>query len=303
MNRFSFRVSQHFCATGLIALTMLATQSRTAWAEETHTLRYQFQQDEVVRYLVEDSSKIDIEQGDGATSIKYETTSWKRYSVRKVNPDGSAVLELRIERVKMKASGEQGESEFDTAVPGETPEAYKHIRSTVGPPIAEITVSPSGKLLDSKPLLPQDQKSGSVDDRYMQVLTQLPEEPVAIGGVWKENFKIDVLIPPALTKTITLQRKHTLLKVEEGKATIVLDTAIITPLDDPTEQIQAIQRAPSGVLTVDIATGRMSHRRTTLNKSVVGASGEGSKVTVLRTLDEKMVESTTAATDTNEKTK
>ena len=87
-------------------------------ASMLHSLQYQFRKGDVVRYLVNDQSKVDIEQQGAKTDVAYTTTSWKRYTVREIDDKGVATLVLKIDRVKMKAGGDGTTIEFDSSLAG-----------------------------------------------------------------------------------------------------------------------------------------------------------------------------------------
>ncbi|MEZ6057188.1 MAG: DUF6263 family protein [Planctomycetaceae bacterium] len=232
-------------------------------------------------------SKFDVEQQGAQTEFGYQTTSWKRYTVKDVAADGSATLELKIDRVIMSAKGESGDFEFDSAKPGTAPAEFTHIRDTVGPPIAEIIVSAVGEVTAVQHLLKNQQNVKDADDRNVDVLSLLPNEPVKVGAQWKEKYEEQISVPPALKKTIKMQKVYTLKEVKDGLATIEMVTMVLTPLQDSKEESQLIQRTPSSIIQFHLEDGRIMSRSSSLHNTVVGFAGESSRIKVDRTCDER----------------
>lgn len=253
------------------------------------TLRYRFAEGQVLRYVTVDESVVDVHASEGATTVNYSTQTWKHYRVKAVRPDGRAVLVLTTDRVVMKAAGEGHQIEFDSSRPGKPPAEFASIVDTVGWAFAELTLTPTGQLTSVKFLLDHKDLGQSAPDRDLQVLTQLPEAPVAVGDTWTERFDVPVKIEGSrLQRSIKLQRNYKLTACENGQATIDLDTIVITPLHDPAIEAQLIQRTPSGAVTINLEQGLLTAKRTALANEVVGFNGPGSKLKVVRKCTETL---------------
>jgi hypothetical protein len=77
-----------------------------------------------------------------------------------------------------------------------------------------------------------------------------------------------------------MQRRYELKNVENGIATISLVTVPLSPLNDPFQESQLIQRKPSGTLKFDIEKGCLIDRQFKIDEQVVGHAGPGSALTV-----------------------
>lgn len=266
-----------------------AAEGKTpAPAAEPVLLRYRFAPGQIVRYVTSDDSTVEIEQSGEATTVQYSTRTWKHYRVKSVDASGTAVVEVVIDRVHMRASGEGQTVEFDSREPGAAPPQFAHILDTIGRAVVALRVNPSGRMEGAEFLLGRETQPLSVQDRDAQILTLLPPEPVRVGETWKERFDVPVKVEGTLTRNVRLQRTYRLTEVREGRATIDLETIILTPLHDPELESQLIQRTPSGVLVLDVEQGLVLAKRTLLHNQVVGFSGPGSRLKVVRTYQEQL---------------
>jgi hypothetical protein len=267
--------------------------------DEGCLLRYKFKPGQVLRYLVEDESTVDVTQAEASTVAKYSTKTWRHYRVRSVDAEGTASLELRIDRVHMKAEGDGKSIEFDSNRPGTPPAEFAQVTSSIGRAIASITVSANGEitavdLREEEGAAGKNAKSREPEQKDFQVLTVLPAEPVAAGESWQEEFEVSVILEETkLRKPVRLLRRYTLNSVKDGVAEIDLETIVLTPISDPALLAQLIQRTPNGVLEVDVERGVVLSKRTRLDNQVVGFSGPGSKLKVVRTYAETLTEGET----------
>ncbi len=255
-------------------------------AAEAVLLRYRFTPGQIIRYMTDDDSTVEVEQSGEATTVRYSTRTWKHYRVKSVDAWGTAVVEVVIDRVHMRAAGEGTTVEFDSREPGAAPPQFAHILDTIGRAVVALTVNPSGRMEGAEFLLGRETQPLSVEDRDAQILALLPSEPVRVGETWRERFDVPVKVEGSLTRNVRLQRTYRLTALDKGRATIDLETIILTPLQDPELESQLIQRTPSGVLVLDVEHGLVLSKRTLLHNQVVGFSGPGSRLKVVRTYQE-----------------
>lgn len=254
----------------------------------TIALQYRFLPGQALHYVTSDVSIVDVEQGGEATTVKYSTQTWKHYQIRSVDADGTAVLEIVIDRVLMRAEGDGKVIEFDSRQPGPAPAEFSHLLDAIGRAAVAMTVTPSGRMESAELRLGAATRPLPLQDRDSQLLAALPAEPVAVGAVWKERFDVPVKVEGKLSRNIRLQRNYKLTALDGNRATIDLETVILTPVNDPELESQLIQRTPSGVLILDLEQGVLTSKRTTLHNQVVGFSGDGSKLKVFRTYEERL---------------
>lgn len=273
---------------------------------KAYALRYRFAPDDVVHFRVTHAMTFSSQKADYPETATNQSDAWKHYRVLKVHADGSAKLELVIDRVVMSARFNSDDPvTVDSRKPDECPAPYQGVLKTVGRPLVEITVSPSGKLLAAERVLPDDVRKGLKDaedddtpdtDPGKNPLVMLPEQPVRIGESWQDDIEARVNITRTLRETVTLRRRYTLEGVEGSVARITLKTVILTPIRDPTVQVQLIQRAPQGVIEFDMERGSIVSRTLTVDESVVGAMGPNSLVrAVSRRVEKRLTPAEAAA--------
>ena len=259
------------------------------------TLQYRFLETKVAHYTVENQSKVELHQGEAEQVVEHSETTDKHYRVG-VDLDGDAVLEMSIDRVQMSASVDGGDPvKFDSLNGDNPPVQFEGVANQVGQPHVRVKVAPTGEVLSLQWLLQADTNSITAKNAGgLDILVRLPEEPVAIGDKWKEQYETDISVGQGLNKAVTMQRTYELKSVEGDIATIRLDTAVITPLHDPEQEAQLIQKTPSGTIKFDIKRGIMLSRETSVDRKVVGFSGPNSFVRNVTSRKELFVEGSAA---------
>jgi hypothetical protein len=246
-----------------------------------HLLRYRFRPGDQVHYDVTNRTEIELQQDEAQQQIEHSETTRKHYAVLSTDEAGHSVLELSIDRVQMTAVMDGSEPiTFDSARDTQPPALFVGIAETVGRPHVRVQVSSTGKVLSLEWLVgsaaapqPAPGDAGSLD-----VFVVLPEEPVAVGDTWKEHFEAEVSVSPTLKKKVKLQRLYRLVGVTDGVAEIELQSTILTPLRDPAEEAQLIQKTPTGTIRFDIEHGQVLARDTTVDRRIVGFSGPKSVI-------------------------
>jgi hypothetical protein len=278
--------------SGLLSCVALAaTTAARADDEKTYTLRYQFHRGEIVGYKVDHQTKVFLQQQESEQHVEHGSVTNKRYTVRKVDEAGNAVLDLQIDRVQLTAEVDGGESvAYDTASGESPPSAFQGIDATVGKPHVRVQVSPRGELLSLHWLIAGDQaKKPTIEDApSLDIMVVLPEGPVKVGDTWKEPFEVEVNATAALKKSVRIQREYTLKSVEGNQATIALKTVVLTPLHDPAQESQLVSKTPRGTVIFDLARGVVTSRKQKVDKVVVGFSGDDSKVHTLSSRTEEL---------------
>ncbi len=93
---------------------------------------------------------------------------------------------------------------------------------------SQVKVNVQGKvstLVGSQP--------ASTDDPDFLVI--LPEKPVHIGDDWFDDYQVRVQVKKELSQRVTLRRRYTLTAVNNDVAVIRMETAEVTPVNDPTD--------------------------------------------------------------------
>jgi hypothetical protein len=286
------RLSALVAAVAVTAATLPADEPAApadAATTQRFTLRYKFAADQVLHYEVQNASSIDIQVGQVADSVNHETTSTKRYRVTSTDPANVAELEVTIVRVQLAANNQGQQIIWDSDSTEPAPEAFQGLRETIGKPLGTVQLSPLGKVIDVE-MAAVGVGAVQTKESHLDVLPLLPEQPVAVGETWKEEFSIDAVIKdPPFKKPIQMQRLYTLRSVEDGIATIDEQTFVLTPIRDPELEGQLIQRTPAGTCTVDLERGLLVKRELKIDKRVVGFQGPNTALHVQGTREDRYV--------------
>ncbi|HUG89499.1 MAG TPA: hypothetical protein VML55_01610 [Planctomycetaceae bacterium] len=266
-----------------------------------HRLMYRFAPGQVVHYEAVHTSKLTTQKGQFAETARNESKTRKHFRVIALAEDGSALLELTLDRVEMAARfGEAPAVSLDTAKPDHVPPLYRGVIKTIGRPLARVRVSASGKLLDSKSLLPPEVEAevsglptgreSADDDPAKNFLVPFPAEPVAVGDEWTDSFTVSVFVTRTLTRDVKVLRKYKLESVAGGRARIAVGTAVVTPLREPAISAQLIQREPSGTIEFDLERGLIVSRQSTIDKTVLAPFGDDTFMHAESRLTETLVD-------------
>ena len=259
-----------------VVLSLLLVSNRIGLGADNPPveLRYQFHQGEVVRYDV--SLRDDyIVQAAGFYDAPFtDHHSVKQFRVVKVNDDGSAVLELMFESVRVKIQENDETFRFDSTTDDVAPAKLAPLAGMVGKPYLRVTLSPTGQVAAIQPI----NSIGSADDvdtAALDVLLKLPEDPISVGESWRDDSVIEIAVPhnPMLKRSIKVQRRYYFKSLADGIATIELKTMIISPISDPEEELQLIRRKPKGTFVLDLNRGVLLSKHLIQDNLVTGFGG------------------------------
>lgn len=307
MDRHSFLRPVSFALTTILAIAVqlpfnVQADEGSAKTTEKHLLRYQFQKGQTVRFEVVTKSKINSQFNGAKESVYNESRAQRSFEVKSVDDEGNADLVLSIDKVWMSAKFNNAEpTVFDSEDKDKQPKQFKNILETVGRPLSRVKMSATGEMLKA---LRIDAKGPMSDDatRNLNFLMVLPKVAVAVGDKWYDEMKVQVPIDQTLKKTVRVKRTYELTAFDNGKATIALKTAILTPIRDPAVQGRVIQMKPSGTLVFDNNAGVLVSRTTTVKDSVIGAFGVNSIMAAETDRSEKLLEVERVASDATDST-
>lgn len=283
---------------GMITVMAFSLPAAAAENSEKVLLRYRFEPGQVVRYDVTLNDDYKIQVGSTTDEPYSHQSSVKNYTVKSVLPDGSAVLQLTIESVQLEIQQNGDTFRYDSAAdtdPQEQP-VFEAMKNLVGKPHLQITMSPRGEVSAFTPMVPGNQVPDNPQQVAFDVLLRLPEEPLAVGENWKEEFEVVLPIPDSkLTKTIKMQRKHLLQSLEGDLATIDVQTKVLTILESTDEEMQLLRRTPSGTVVLDLKQGQLISKTLSQDNQVSGFERGASFMGFRQKLSEKIRPAQTAA--------
>ncbi len=279
MSRFSRAALAWGTVFGLVCGAMCLHSSPAAAEEpQTYQLRFKFAPQQELYYVTQNDAEYLVEHAQAREMVPHTSMMIRHIKVLDLNPDGSANVELMIDRARMTASNGGVQSLYDSRDAAHVPTEFAAVHLSIGKPVP-ARLTPLGKVLPSENN-PADDKPAKVEQ--YDLLFLLPEQVIAVGGTWRDNYEMGVNIAPEspLKRQVKLQRRYELQSVENGIATISMITVVLSPLNDPFQESQLVQRKPSGTLTFDIEKGCLIDRQFKIDEKVVGHAGPGSALTV-----------------------
>jgi len=276
-------------------------------ADAAYRLRYKFVSGQVVRLVVKHQTRMTTTKESTSVIAVNTSNTDKHFRVVSVDSQGNAVLEPVIDRVRMQARiGRTDPVKYDSASSKPVPKPFVAVQETVGKALAQLTVTPSGKLVSSKVLLSKQTAAAvtaraiptTEDSSRRNFLVVLPSEPVRVGQTWQDKFKVRVRVTRSLSRDIQLLRKYTLKSIDQGIATIDLKTAALTPVRDAGIRAQLIQMTPAGTIRFDIDKGLIVSRRLVVDEMVIGQFGGNSSLKAKSTRTEQLVDAPRVARET-----
>ena len=266
--------------------------TRTSQAAKKYQLQYQLNEGELIRsrvvHLVSMDTKIDGE----FENLKSRSVSTRVFQVNEVDAEGNITLVHRVEDAELwqKVTG-QNEVRYNSKTDEVVPQHYERIAASIGKPLAEITVSPSGAIVARKDEVTQFNPGIGV------LMPRLPDYPIAIGQKWYTPQEVRIRTKDGRVKTIKLRKLYTLKKVSNQLATISVRTQVITPVQDAKIKSQLMQRMQHGEFQFDLAKGRIYSSRMELDERVVGFNGAASMIHYLSRMTEQLVKPAPSAED------
>jgi hypothetical protein len=257
-----------------------------------HDLRYRFAKGETVRSKVVQQSKIETTISGTSQTADMTSISTRAWRVTDVSQEGNMTFETSIESIDMrhKMSGRQ-EVKYNSQTDEKPPLGYESAAESVGKVLTQIVIDPAGKILKR-----EKKNQASVDNINVQVVMPLPGDPIAVGESWSAPFDITITLEDQQTKVITARNRYQLDKVENGVATISVET-VLPPVNDPKIRAQLIQRLTRGTARFDLKAGRVLSQKTELDEQVIGFHGADSSLHYLGRFTEELLaaDSKTAA--------
>ena len=270
----------------VLATVLAVVMTGEVTVPETVHLRYVFRRGDMVASRVEHRALTETTMNGVTESVETMTDSTRTWRVVHVDATGAATLEQSVNDVTMTSrSSDRGEIRWASSGDAEPPPGYEAVPASLGVPLVRLTVSPEGLVLERRELRPcPAAASGDL------VIVPLPEEPVPVGHIWTVTDEVIVEVPNGPRKAVRTRLRYRLEAVHDVLATIAVDTTVLTPLDDPRLEARLLERIWDGTIRFDIEAGRITSRRTAIDRRVVGFGGPQSSVRYKASLDEQTID-------------
>jgi len=237
-----------------------------------YDLRYKFTPGEILRHRVMQITDVNTRIRGTKQTARTQSESIKVWTVGEPDEAGNFTFTHSVESVKMsnKITG-QAEVLYNSRTDKEPPPTFQGVKSSIGVPLATITVDEHGKIVRRENKHKQMGGNG-------QLIIPLPGKLVKIGDRWYHPMTVVLRSPTGVNKKVKTRQMYRLEKVEDQIATISVKTQVLTPVNDPRLQVQLMQRLTAGSLKFDIAAGRVIHQGLDLDETVLEFSGPASSM-------------------------
>jgi hypothetical protein len=248
-------------------------------------LAYRFEPHERIDMDVTHRAVTETTIGAASQSTETATDSRKTWTVVAVDDAGRATIEHSVDDVTMTShTSDRGEIRWSSRGDEPPPPGYEQVKASLGVPLSRLVIDRSGRVLDRRDLRPSP-PSATGD----LVVVPLPEDPVEVGAEWTVPQEVVVEAPGGLRKAVRTRLRYRLDAVREGIATILVDTTVLTPVDEPRLEARLLERIWNGTIEFDVERGRVLRRTTGIDRRVVGFEGPESSVRYKAQLDERLV--------------
>jgi len=262
----------------------LKSATQKVAGEQTYSLRYKFQPGEVAHWRVVQLITVDTKIRGAEQVAKTRSVSTKMWTVRSVDEAGNITFVHQVDDADMwQSTSGAKEVHYNSRVHPTAPREYAMVATSVGRPLATITLSPSGQILK------RDSQQANFSPSSSELAIPLPEQAVRVGTKWNRPDEVRVRLEDGRVQRVQTRQVFTLEKVETGIATISVRTEVLTPISEPKVQAQLVQKLLNGSVKFDLDAGRLRSKQIDLDETVIGFSGADSVMQYLARFTEEQV--------------
>jgi len=249
-------------------------------------LAYRFRAGDRIDMAVAHRAVTETTMNGTTQTVETMTDSRKTWHVIEIDADGRATLEHSVDDVTMTShTSDRGDVRWESRGTAEPPPGYEGVRQSLGVPLVRLVVGADGRIHERRELRPcPPAASGDL------VVVPLPDGPVSPGDEWTVPQEVVVEVPGGPRKAVRTRLRYRLVEVADGRATIRVDTTVLTPVDDPRLEARLLERIWDGEIRFDVEAGRVESRRTGIDRRVVGFGGPQSSVRYKASLEERVID-------------
>lgn len=253
-------------------------------SQQAFLLRYKFQPGDEVRWRVVQLVTVDTKIRGSSQIAKTRSVSTKVWKVRSVDEAGNITFTHQVDDADMWQSNSGApEVHYNSRAHATPPREYALVANSVGKPLANVTLAPSGRVVKRDSLQPHFSPTTA------ELAIPFPEQPIRVGTKWNLPDEVRVRLDEGRVQRVQIRQVFTLEKVETGIATIGVRTEVITPINEPKVQAQLVQKLLNGRVKFDIDAGRLHSKQVDLDETVIGFSGADSVMQYLARFTEEQV--------------
>ena len=274
------------CLIGLLTPSgMLNAQDEPQVDEQPQLLRYKFSPGETISAEVSHRAITETTINGTTQHIETATDSIKSWKITNVDQDGLATLEHLVDHVKMMTRTSGVESvRWDSDSQEAPPEGYEGVQLGLGKPLSELTIDSCGRIMKRKNFFPTPpSNTGDL------MVVPLPDSPVTTGTSWTVPDTIIIELPGGARKSVRTRLRYQVTKLEDDRASIKVDTTVLTPIHDTQTESRLLERIWSGQIIFDIDRGCVIERSVRVDRRVVGFHGPASSIRYKASREEQLI--------------
>lgn len=253
--------------------TALEEPSSTAEKpRESYLLRYRFHKGEEMQWNVVQTIRVTTAIGGISERLETSSRSTKIWEVRELSPDGTGTLDYSVRDVVMsQKQTNKPDASFDSRTDTVVPQMFRSVAESLGVPLSRLSINDRGETVKKLYL-----RSYTPNLQENKIAIPLPKEPVAVGDHWEFPLPIELQRADGTVKKIRAEEVYTLKDVKTGLATVAFEVRVFSPVSDPKERIELAKHLEKGTLKLDVDTGHVVSRSTTIDEHVTGFAGAAS---------------------------
>ena len=259
-------------------------------SKQKYNLAYKMKKGQELRWSVEHvaSTKTQIAGESEAMSTRSQST--KLWKVSSVDSRGNMTFVHTVESVNMwQQIGESEPVTYNSITDKEVPLEYESVTSKIGKPLAVITVSPDGQVVDRKTSL-QQARFGVGD-----ITVPLPKQEIGLGHKWFVPTVLTAKDEQGRSQRLKARIHYELANVKLPNAFISFRTEVLTPVQSDKVRSQIMQQMTKGYVVFDMDRGLPIQKEVEWDEKVQGYEGPDSYLNYMGKLTEKLVVGNTPA--------
>ncbi len=234
--------------------------------------QFRWHKGQVLIYQVKQLTTVTEVVEGGKQQFRARLDLRKRYRVTEVDAQGVATIEYSLAAMRNEQVRPGGETFlFDSADPsGSTPGLREQLAKYVGTTLAVLRVDAAGKVVAVKQ---GDAARYGTEPPFTLVLPGTAGPP---GQAWVRNFELTLDPPLGTGEKYPAQQRLECSRVADGKATIAVATSLQRMPEAVQERIPLVQKETRGDVVFDVAAGRVTSVRLTIDRTLENHQGAGS---------------------------
>jgi hypothetical protein len=238
--------------------------------------------DDALTYRVSQTTTVDeLTVDEGAkkpTAVKTVTTltSTKKWTVKGVNKDGSATLELTVTALKQEVTQTVGDKKPVSRVIDSADAEDAKGMPFLGKPVLTATVDVTGKVTEAKSDSKVAAERLEAEPPFRLVW---PAKLPAVNGTWERAFAVTLPPPLGTGEKFDATQTFTYRGRKDEYAVVGVKTALKEDLSDPALVPAVAPVLWEGDLFFNTKTGRYHGAKLTAKQEVANHRGDGTKFT------------------------